>query len=248
MPEHLLKVGELAARTGVTVRTLHHYEEIGLLKPSRRTESGHRLYAPQDVERLHRIRSLRQLGFSLEEIRGCLDSPRYSLRRVVQMHMERLDEELELQRQLRERLESVARMLDSAGTVPVEDLMRAMDMMERIERHYTPEQLRKLRERREALGEERIVQGQNEWGELIALVREEMDKGSDPASPAVQALARRWQALVEEFTGGDPGITRSLASVYRNEPDLHNRFRNVPDPEMMQFMARAMGACKEDGS
>lgn len=63
------KVGDLAGRTGLSVRTLHHYDEIGLLSPSGRTGSGHRLYSAEDVLRLQRIRSLRALGFSLEEIR-----------------------------------------------------------------------------------------------------------------------------------------------------------------------------------
>ena len=58
-----LKVGDLARRTGLTVRTLHHYDEIGLLKPSLHTESGHRLYTGRDVARLQQVLSLRQLGF-----------------------------------------------------------------------------------------------------------------------------------------------------------------------------------------
>lgn len=69
MPQEVWKVGELAEQTGLSVRTLHYYDEIGLLTPSQRTASGHRLYAPGDVIRLQQIKSLRQLGFPLEEIR-----------------------------------------------------------------------------------------------------------------------------------------------------------------------------------
>src|SRR6476646_6711292 len=63
------KVGELAKRTGVSVRALHHYDEIGLLSASLRSESGYRLYTEADVIRLQQIRSLRSLGFSLDESR-----------------------------------------------------------------------------------------------------------------------------------------------------------------------------------
>ncbi len=70
------KVGELAKQTGLTVRTLHHYDEIGLLKPSRRTRSGHRLYGEADVQRLYRILALRRLGFALSEIETVLDADR----------------------------------------------------------------------------------------------------------------------------------------------------------------------------
>ena len=62
-----LRVGELAARAGVTVRTLHHYDEIGLLRPAR-TAAGHRRYGPAEVERLQQITSLRALGVPLAEI------------------------------------------------------------------------------------------------------------------------------------------------------------------------------------
>jgi DNA-binding transcriptional MerR regulator len=68
-----LSVGELARRTGLTVRALHHYDEVGLLVPSERTPSGHRRYGAQDVRRLARIVALRGLGLGLAEIRAALD-------------------------------------------------------------------------------------------------------------------------------------------------------------------------------
>src|SRR5688572_15681915 len=78
-----LKVGELAARTGLTIRTLHHYDEIGLLRPSLRTEAGHRLYTAADVARLQQVLSLRQLGFALEEVRDCLARPAFAPLEVI---------------------------------------------------------------------------------------------------------------------------------------------------------------------
>ena len=99
--EEALKVGELARRTGLSVRTLHHYDEIGLLSPARRTATGHRLYGRVEIQRLQQIRSLRQLGFSLEEIRECLDGRRYTLERVVDLHVAVLDEQIEQQRNRR---------------------------------------------------------------------------------------------------------------------------------------------------
>ncbi|HSI80282.1 MAG TPA: MerR family transcriptional regulator, partial [Solirubrobacterales bacterium] len=66
-------VGRLAALAGITVRTLHHYDEIGLLAPSERSKSGYRLYGPGDVGRLREILTYRELGFGLEEIAALLD-------------------------------------------------------------------------------------------------------------------------------------------------------------------------------
>src|SRR5207247_1654287 len=84
MSSTALKVGELARRTGVSVRTLHYYEEIGLLSPSRRSPAGHRLYAATEIARLQQIRSLQQLGFSLHEIREGLKRPEWSPLRVIE--------------------------------------------------------------------------------------------------------------------------------------------------------------------
>src|SRR5947209_7707741 len=103
-----LKVGELARRTGLTSRTLHHYDDIGLLKPSLHTEAGHRLYTAGDVARLQQVLSLRQLGFSLEEVGACLKRTDFSPPQVIRLHLARLREQIEQQRGLCERLEALA--------------------------------------------------------------------------------------------------------------------------------------------
>ena len=90
----LMKVGELAKRTGLTVRTLHHYDEVGLLRPGERTLSGHRLYGEPEVRRLQQIASLKHLGVPLAEIRACLERPEYSLAHVLQMQAERIEEQI----------------------------------------------------------------------------------------------------------------------------------------------------------
>ena len=83
------RVGELAAATGLTVRTLHYYEEIGLLVASGRSDAGHRLYADADVERLYRICLLRRLGLPLGEIGRALDDPAWSLRAAMTTQLAR---------------------------------------------------------------------------------------------------------------------------------------------------------------
>lgn len=106
------KVGELAAATGLTVRTLHHYEEIGLLVASSRTASGHRLYSDADVQRLYRICLLRRLGLPLTEIGRALDDPRWELRDALVAHLRQLERRLEGEGRLRSRL---VRLLSSVG-------------------------------------------------------------------------------------------------------------------------------------
>jgi DNA-binding transcriptional MerR regulator len=219
MPFQALKVGELARRTRLTVRTLHHYDEVGLVKPSLHTESGHRLYTGADVARLQRVLSLRQLGFSLDEIRDCLDRPGFSPLDVIRLHVTRLREQIDLERRLCERLDAIAAHLENAGEVSADEFIRTIEEMSMIENYYTPEQMEYRRKRKEEVGDERIREVEREWPELIAEVRSEMEKGTDPSAPEVLALARRWIGLVNEFTGGDPGIERSVGRMWNEQGD-----------------------------
>jgi DNA-binding transcriptional MerR regulator len=238
----LWKVGELAKQTGLTVRALHHYDEIGLLSPSHRSEAGYRLYDGEDIAKLLKILSLRQLGFSLEEIGDCLSRPELTLERVLELHISRLRDGIELQRKLCGRLEAVSERLRSAEAVSVDDFLETMEAIQMFEKHFTEEQRHQIDERGKTLGQDRIKAVETEWPQLIAKVRAEMDNGTDPAADTVQALMRRWRELLAEFTGGDPGIQQSLNRMYQQEPSVQTR--TGIDPALMEYVGRAMAAGK----
>jgi DNA-binding transcriptional MerR regulator len=214
-----LRVGELARRTGLTVRTLHHYDAIGLLRPSLHTEAGYRLYTAGDVARLQQILSLRQLGFSLEEVRDCLDRPGFSPLEVIDLHVARLVEQIQRQQQLRERLGALAVQLRAAGEVSAEEFLQLIEEMTMLEKYFTPQQQALIQERREQAGEETLRQKQEEWAEVIALIRAEMDRGTDPADARMQVLAKRWVDLLEWSTGGDPEMKQSMKRHWEEQGD-----------------------------
>jgi MerR family transcriptional regulator, thiopeptide resistance regulator len=228
MPERLWKVGELAARTGLTVRTLHHYDAIGLLSPSgRRTESahgsGHRLYTAADVTRLHQIICLKQLGFSLEQVKEYMTRADYDPREVIRLHLAKVRQQAAELAELGDRLESLSRTLDSADAVSPDTFLETIEVMTMIEKYYTPEQLQQLEDRRKQGGpemEEAIQKGPQMWADLFADVQTAIDAGADPAGPKGKELAERWLALVTGFTGGDPGIFASLRKMYQNEDNV----------------------------
>ncbi|HKG25058.1 MAG TPA: MerR family transcriptional regulator [Thermomicrobiales bacterium] len=216
-----MKIGELAKRTGVSVRTLHHDEAVGLLTPDGRTESGYRLYGNSGVVRLQQIRSLRQVGFGLEQIGELLDRRGLTPLRVIELHLEQVPRQIEGQRRLSARLEGVAARLRTATEVSVEDVLATIEEMTRMERYYTPEQLAEIRGRGRQLGEESLRQAEADWQQLIDEVRAEMARGTDPATERVRALAARWQTLVHAFTGGNPEIDRSLQRMWAQEENIH---------------------------
>ena len=233
------KIGELARATGLTVRTLHHYDSLGLLRPSERSPAGYRLYGAEDVVRLQKIVSLRQLGFSLDAIRDCLDTPGLSLGRVLEMHLASARERLSQAEGLVRRLEAAAERLRTNGAATSEELIQTMEAINMFEKYYTPEQLKELEERARKVGPERIKAVEAEWPKLMEEVRTEMALGTDPADPRVQALARRWQGLIEEFTGGNPGISASLKKMYDSEATVVG-MEVGPMREMGAFIQRSL--------
>src|SRR5947209_2359518 len=123
------RVGELAAATGLTVRTLHYYEEIGLLVASGRSEAGHRLYSDADVERLYRISLLRRLGLPLSEIGRALDDPAWSLRAAMATHLGELDRRLEASARLRARLAQLVDSISTSDGPLTDDLLEVLEEM-----------------------------------------------------------------------------------------------------------------------
>jgi DNA-binding transcriptional MerR regulator len=236
-----LKVGELARRTGLTVRTLHHYDEIGLLKPSLHTEAGYRLYTAADVARLQQVLSLRQLGFALEEVRDCLDRPGFAPLEVIRLHVARLRGQIELQRKLCERLEALAEHFRTAGEVSADAFLYTIEVMTMLEKYYTPEQMAQFEARAKEVGQEAIDQAPQQWDDLFRAVTAEMEAGTDPADPKAQELAKRWLALVTMCTGGDPGIYNSLRSMYENEDNVMG-MDTKPIRLKMEYILKAAAA------
>ena len=241
MSERQWRIGELAEATGLTVRTLHHYDEIGLLSPSERTEAGHRRYGAADVRLLYRVVALRRLGLGLDEIRAQVYEPEVDARTFLKRHVERVEHRLELERDLRDRLARILEELDRRDEPSAEDLFDILEVMRVVEQYYTPEQLADLEERRNALGEEGMRKAESDWADLIAAVEAEHEGGTDPADPRMEELVRRWTGLIEQFTGGDPGIRRSLQKMYEDKGP-EEASRGMVDPELMAYMQRAIEA------
>jgi DNA-binding transcriptional MerR regulator len=239
------KIGELSRLTGLTVRTLHHYDHIGLLRPSARTASGHRLYGERDVALLYRIVALRELGLPLETVGGLLAGDP-DLPALLRGHLAHVDQQLTAMRALRTRLATLVHTVaEQPSPADLLGLIEEVSKMEEtIKNYFTEEQLGALAARRERLGEDTIERVQDEWPELIAKVRAELDAGTDPAHPRVRALARRWMELLEAFHGGDPGLRDSLYRMQAENSEQIRQQYGGPTPELMEYIKRANAAAE----
>ena len=229
------KIGELARRTGLTVRSLHHYDEIGLLSPAERSDGGHRVYDEADVQRLYRIVSLRSLGFPLDAIAQALDSRAFDPKAAVDDHLRRLEAQIAQEQQLLDKLRTLRQRLDA------DDFLTTIEEITMRERYYTPEQLDQLEQRRQQLGEETIKDVEREWAEIFATLKQEMEGGTDPADPRLRPIGERSRELLDMFTGGDPGIQASLKRMYETEgPEKASR--GMADPAVFEYLAQVRAA------
>jgi DNA-binding transcriptional MerR regulator len=192
-----LRIGELATATGLTVRTLRHYDQIGLLRPKTRTDGGYRLYGEAEVRRLQQIRSLQSLGFSLEQIGSMLAGNDAPLPEVIGWQLAAIDRELTALQRLRARLSAVSQAMQRAEMVDIDDLTALMKEMTMVEKYYTEEQLETLAARRAAYGDEQIKAFEQQWADLIARAERAMAEGVDPTSEPVLEIAREWIGLVQ---------------------------------------------------
>jgi DNA-binding transcriptional MerR regulator len=206
---HLLQIGELAKQTGLSIRTLRYYDEIGLLVPSHRTEAEYRLYSEGDIARLQQILSLRQLGFALKEIRECLENPEFSLPRVIDLHLARLQEQMAVSRSLFTQLSQIAQQLQTSQSVAVADLMTTMETITMTQQYLTQEQ--------HDLLEARLQQGQAEWQQFLTQARSYLTEGRDLNDPEVQQMVWQWRTSILGFVGGDLQLYEALTQLYQQE-------------------------------
>ncbi len=241
----MYKVQEFAELAGVTVRTLHHYDRLGLLKPRARTESGYRLYSESDLGRLEQIVVLKFLGLPLKEIRELLKSEsnlRDSLRRqqvVLNRKREQLGTAIEAIQKAEESLTS-KHQPDWALFTKIIKEIEMQNETDWTKQYYSEDAKAAVEERKALWSPELQERVSREWAELFADV--EAALGEDPSSEKAQALAARWRKLVGEFTGGNPAIQQGLNNMYADQgnwPEQPKQNWSIK-PEIMAFIMAAM--------
>ena len=210
MDERSWKIGDLAAATGLTVRALHHFDRIGLLIPTRRTPAGHRVYTDGDVRRLYRILALRQLGMPLAQIAESLAGDLEDLGSAVRAQLAHVERTIEAHRHLRTRLTALLQAILQATEPSIDQLIEAMEALMQAN-DFTPEQLAQAKRRHLEPGfPGRFTEWQRQGMEIVAELQAHIDRGTDPADPAVQELARQWTAVIRDMAGGEPAMMSSI--------------------------------------
>jgi DNA-binding transcriptional MerR regulator len=259
------RTGEFARKASVSERTLRYYDRLDLLSPTSYSEAGYRLYTDDDLPRLQQILGLKYLGFSLEEIRRCLESsPRRfkdALALQKAMLLERkahLEAILRVIEQTEARLEEPVQDWDSI--IRIFEVIQMNDKQEWIKKYFNDEQAQKMAELTEAAYSESDRQKLDDWGrgwseadqleanrkwdKLYQEAKTLADAGKDPGGEEAQALAARWMALVNEFTRGDAGVSAGLQKFWSQMAELPEHERPLPkvlNDQQQAFVDQALG-------
>jgi DNA-binding transcriptional MerR regulator len=249
----MYRAREFAELAGVTVRTLHHYDKLGLLKPKRRSAAGYRLYEDHDLARLEQVVALKYLGMSLRQILSLLNGGAFQLQDALRMQRRLLLEKRQmLDRAIQAIGEAERARTDAADGNPagmnaaLRKIIEVIEMEAKndwMDKYHTEESKAKVEARKHLWSPELQERVSRQWNELIADV--EAALGEDPAGEKGQALAARWMALVEEFTGGDPDVTASVGRVWSdraNWPADVSSKAPVIQPEVWGFISKARAA------
>lgn len=240
----LYRVHQFAEMAGVTVRALHHYDRLSLLKPQHRSASGYRLYSESDLARQEQIAVLKFLGLPLKQIREVLKD-RAALPEVLKRQQRVLVEKrTQLDRAIHA-IQEAQGSLESKRKPQWEffrQILREIKMQndtDWMKKYYSKEALAKLDERKALWSPELQGQISKDWAALFKDIEASLDE--DPASPKAQALAARWKELIHAFTGGDGEILKGLkakAADQENWPPhaQHYRIR----PEIQSFILKAL--------
>jgi len=231
-----LKVGELAKRSGLTVRTLHHYHAIGLLTPSARADNGYRLYDRDDIARLHQIQALRRFGLSLAEIGDYLNQPGTPLVELVAKQIASLDRQLAQTAQLRERLVHLHAQLAAGAQPELADWLTTLELMTMYDKYFSEEELARLPMYQKSQA------GDAEWIALVGEVRALHDAGVPPEDERVRALAGRWMTLLVRDTNNDPRMLAKLNLMHEREPSMQSKIGI--SPALRDYVLRASSETK----
>jgi len=245
--ELLYRPNEFATLAGVTVRTLHHYDRIGLLRPSGYTSAGYRLYRKSDLVRLQQIVTLKFIGLSLKQIKDLLRRNSFDLATALtqqreilvdkRRHLDLAIKAIEQARQVRLSSEEP----DWEAFIKIIEVINMQNNMDWTQKYYSEDARQKLEERRRTLSPDFVEKGQLDWAALIREVEEAVAEGTDPASERAQALAVRWSELIKAFTGGDSEIQAGLNKLYADQANWPTTFPKPYSDEVGNFMCTAMG-------
>ncbi len=238
-------VKQVAELAQVSVRTLHHYDDIGLLRPARTSHNGYRQYDDAALLRLQQILLYREMGLELEQIKAILDSPDFDLAQALRSHRTALQHRIARLKELIHTVENTLRHIERNEPMSKKQIFKAI----------TPEEEKELtREARLQYGPTLVDESVRRWGSYTqakkdaileegnqnyAAMTAALDAGLSPESAEVQELVERWHNHLRYFYEPPLEVLRGLGNLYNDDPRFRANFDRY-HPQLAEYMRSAI--------
>lgn len=236
-------VKQLAKLAGVTPRTLRHYDQIGLLKPTRVGGNGYRYYNEAAALRLQQILLYRELDLPLERIRAILDHPGYDAQRALEGHREELRRKVGRLQRLIETVERTIQHMNGEISMSQKQLFEPFNEEQQATyeqeamQMYDPAVVKDSNQRWKALSDAKKQRISDEGNAVYAAFVDAMSQGA--TSAAAQACVARWRAHMAHFWEPDDEQALGLAQMYNSDPRFKANFDQV-HPDLAAFVLAAV--------
>ena len=239
----MFTVKQLSKLAGVTPRTLHHYDAIGLLKPSRVGENGYRYYGEESMLKLQQILFYRELGLPLEDIKKIVGRQDFDILGALHSHKEALQKQAGRLNRLIQTVDNTINYLKGERLMSEKGLFEGFSEEEQekyaqeAEQMYDPETVRASNQRWKAYPEAKkqqiLAEGKAIYQDMIAA----MPGGA--GSPEVQAIVERWRSHLDYFWTPKLDQLLDLANGYNDDPRFKANFDKM-HPRLAEFMREAV--------
>ncbi len=235
-------VKQLASIAGVTPRTLHFYDEIGLLSPNRLPDNGYRQYRESDLLRLQQIMFYRELGVTLDDIREILDSSDFDVVDALRQHRDALEGKSQKMQLLIQTIDKTIQHLQGEPDMKKDEMFQGFDpeiqaKYDKEARERWPEKYAESQGKWKSYSKERQAQIIAEQSEIPRLMAAYI--GQDVSKPEVQALVKRWHQNIENFYATNTEVLVGLANMYNDDPRF-KAFYDRFDERLAEYMREAI--------
>lgn len=227
-------VKEIADLAGVSRRTLRYYDQIDLLKPSKTTEKGYRLYDEQALFRLQQILFYREIGIELTQIKAVLDDPSFDLIEALHAHRAHMTSEMGRLGRLIHTVDQTIKHLNGEADMAKKKIFDGFDndrAQEAVDQWG--ETAQESIQLWNSYGPERQQEIMDEGNAIYAEIVEQMGQG--PASPEIRALLTRWHQHLRYFYEPTIEVLEGLGNLYEEHPDFNAKFSEL-HPDLPNFL------------
>lgn len=236
-------VKKLAELAGISVRTLHYYDDVGLLKPKFRSANGYRQYGEEAVVRLQQIMFFRELDFSLDEIGKIISQPDFDVLEALQSHKVLLSKRAERINELLTTVDKTIKKLKGETSMEIGEYYQGFSeeqiekYREEVRQRWGEKTLKDSEERVMKMGKEQFATLQAEGGKIFQAISDNMSKGYD--SKVVQAQVAKWRQWLENFHHYSDDAVLGLGQGYSQHPEFVKFFEKY-HKDLPSFLTKAI--------